>query len=123
MCTSARPDLKELKKELCRLFIEVNKEIYGYGVTEIKVSLVENMIIFQTKDNRVHVLKILEERNLDLKKSVDQILFDEFKERLYSSLKRNMNLSPVAVFRDFDSVSRMAVTVAVFDQETSKLYI
>ncbi len=111
------------KRMLFQLYNEVNKEIYGYGVTELKISFADNMLIFMTRDNRVHTLEILEERYSLLKQNVDQALFTEFKLRLKSSLQRNMNLEAVSLHRDYDSCSRIAVTVVVLDEDAFKALI
>lgn len=113
----------ELKRILFRIYNSVNKEIYGYGVTELKISIVDNILLFMTKDNRVHTLEVLEEKYSSLKQSVDQALFTEFKIRLKDSILQDLDMMAVSLHRDYDSGSRIAITVVVFDEDALRLLI
>lgn len=118
-----KQDVVKTKKELFRLFNAVNKEVYGYGVTEFKITCVDNMVIFTTKDNRVHTLQVLEERHMALKRNVDQALFDEFKLRLYDKLTNEIQMQPTALFRDYDPESKLAVTIAIFNGDVTNIFL
>lgn len=107
----------EYKRELFKLYNAVNKEIYGYGVTELKVSCMEDMIIFRTRHNRVHALQILEENYALLKQSVDQALFSEFKRMFHKELEEKMGLHVAGMLRDYDANIRIAVTVVILATE------
>lgn len=106
----------ELKRLLFQAYNDVNKGIYGYGVTELKISLIDSMILFMTRDNRVYTLEVLEENYALLKQNVDQALYTEFKNRLRNSLLRKLNLEAVSLHRDYDSNSRIAVTVVILNE-------
>lgn len=110
----------QAKRLLFKIYNEVNREVYGYGVTELKINFIDNMLIFMSKDNRVHILEILEERYSLLKQNVDQALFTELKIRLKNSLRKNLNLETVSMHRDYDSGSRTAITVVVLDEAAFK---
>ncbi len=103
----------EFKRELFKIYNAVNKTVYGYGVTELKVSFHEDMIIFRTRDNRVHTLEILEKDYVFLKQSVDQALFTEFKKRLRKQLEEKMELQVEGMLRDYDSHICTAITVVI----------
>lgn len=107
----------EYKRELFKLYNAVNKEIYGYGVTELKVSCMEDMIIFRTRHNRVRALQILEEHYALLKQSVDQALFSEFKRMFRKELEEKMGLHIAGMLRDYDTNIRTAVTVVILATE------
>lgn len=107
----------EYKRKLFQLYNAVNKEIYGYGVTELKVSCLEDMIIFRTRHNRVHALQILEEHYALLKQSVDQALFSEFKRMLHEKLEEEMGLHVAGMLRDYDTNIRTAMTVVILSTE------
>lgn len=101
----------ELKKSLFRIYNDVNKEIYGSGVVELRVNITGEFIMFFTRHNRVQALKALEDRYFVLKQSVDHALFQEFKLRLGEKLKDQLGLRPSALLRDYDPDSRIAVTI------------
>lgn len=103
----------ELKKQLFKIYNDINKEIYGFGVVELKINLTEDMMIFITRHNRVPALQALEQNHPDLKQSVDSALFSEFKLRLRARLQENLHINPKAMLRDYDASYLLAVTVVV----------
>lgn len=119
------PSLKsaELKKQLFKLYNDVNKEIYASGVIELKISFVDDMIIFITKHNRVPALVVLEERFFQLKQSVDQALFDEFKLRFKNRFMEKFHIEPSSMLRDYDGTSQIAVTVIVLSEKNFELFL
>jgi len=111
-------NLTEFKKQLFKLYNDVNKEIYGFGVVELKITITEGMIIFRTKHNRVPALLAIEERYAQLKQSVDQALFMEFKLRLKKKLEEKTDIVPHAMLRDYDSAYQTAITVVILSDDT-----
>ncbi len=105
----------DLKKRLIGLYGEVNRSVYGYGTNELRISIYPNMVIFFTKDNRVKALMSIETHFSQIKQSADMALFNEFKLQLREAIEKELKLEPVALFRDFDSDYKMAVTIVVFD--------
>lgn len=110
-------NVNEFKKQLFKIYNDINKEIYGYGVIELKISLTDNMIIFITKHNRVQALVALEERYSQLKQSVDEALFSEFKRILKDRFMEKFNIEPLAMLRDYDSTYQIAMTTIVLRDE------
>lgn len=110
----------ELKKQLFKIYNDINKEIYGYGVIELKINFSDGMIIFVTKHNRVPALIVLENRFSQLKQSVDQALFSEFKLMLKDRFMEKFNIEPLAMLRDYDSTYQIAMTVIVLSDEDLK---
>ncbi len=109
-------NLIELKKQLFKLYNDVNKEIYGSGVVELKINITDDMIIFKTRHNRVPALQAIEANYAQLKQSVDQALFCEFKVRLRKQIEEKTNIRPQAMLRDYDSAFQTAITVVVIEE-------
>lgn len=109
-----------LKKSLFKIYNEVNKEIYGSGVIELRINITNEMIMFITRHNRVQALKTLEERYFHLKQSVDHALFQEFKIHLSAKLKDQLDIIPKAILRDYDPDSMIAVTIVFLKDNLSE---
>ena len=107
----------ELKKSLIKIYGEVTKGIYGYGSNKLQVMLRPDTVIFFSSENRVAALKSLENDFLQIKQSVDNALFSEFKKRMRGKIKEELGLEPVALLRDFDAAYQLAVTVIVFGED------
>lgn len=103
----------DFKKQLFRVYNDVNKDIYGSGVVELKISVNDDVIMFYTRHNRVQALRALEDRHTSLKQSVDYALYQEFKFRLGQQLRDRLGIFPKAILRDYDPGSLIAMT-AVF---------
>lgn len=110
-------NISDNKRELFKIYNTVNKEIYGYGVTELKVSCLEDLIIFRTRHNRVHTLQVLEENYGMLKQFVDHALFAEFKRVLQMKLEQELGVKVAGMLRDYDTNIRTAVTVVILSVE------
>lgn len=102
---------KEFRRELFRIYNDVNKDIYGFGVVSLRIVFVEDMIVFRTQHNRVRALQALEERDPGLKRAVDYALFLEFKKRFAEWLGRETDLDVTSILRDYDPETQTAVTV------------
>lgn len=108
----------EFKKKLSRCYNEVHKELYGVGVTQLKIEAVnDTMIMFLVKHQRVTALRALEEHYPELKQSVDAALHQEFKRRIQKKLSEEMNLSVTGVLRDYEPQTAWACTVVITDAE------
>ncbi|MRN56417.1 DUF2294 family protein [Paenibacillus sp. LC-T2] len=108
----------EIKKKLSRCYNEVHKELYGVGVTQLKIDAVnETMIMFLVKHQRVTALRALEEHYPELKQSVDAALHQEFKRRIQKKLSEEMNLPVTGVLRDYDPQTAWACTLVITDAE------
>lgn len=103
----------DFKKQLFRVYNDVNKDIYGSGVVELKISVNDDVIMFYTRHNRVQALRALEDRHSSLKQSVDYALYQEFKFRFGQQLRDRLGIFPKAILRDYDPGSLIAMT-AVF---------
>lgn len=103
------------KRTLSVIYNEVNKEIYGYGIVELKIETCERVIVFIAKNQRVKVLVTLEENNKFLKQLVDINLFNEFKNKFKSKVEESMGFKVISVMRDLDTEAKLAFTVLVIE--------
>ncbi|WP_276352143.1 DUF2294 domain-containing protein [Cohnella caldifontis] len=105
----------EAKKLLTRIYNEVNKEIYGFGVTRLKIAENDGAISVYVKHQRVAALKALESRYGLMKQAVDYALHSEFKIRFHRKLEEDMGLQATAILRDYDPATEWAVTVVMLE--------
>ncbi|WP_054939833.1 hypothetical protein [Paenibacillus ihuae] len=105
----------EYKKLLSRFYNEVNKEIYGFGVNQLKISIEDNVILFLVKHQRVMALKALELRHTPTKMAVDHALHSEFKFRFLKIVEAEMNLKVISILRDYDPSTEWASTIVIVE--------
>lgn len=103
----------EEKRLLSSVYNDVNKEIYGYGVAELKVEQKDDIIIFMVKNQRVKILVTLEDRYYFLKKFVDKALLEEFKIKMRERLEGKFGFEIVTVLRDVDPDIQSAYTLII----------
>lgn len=109
--------MNSFKKSIFKIYNEINKEIYGYGVIELKVHILDDMVICIDKHNRVPALIKLEESNPKLKQSVDYALFVEFKNDIKKQIMEKYDIEPLALLRDYDCTYHVAMTTIVLGEE------
>ena len=107
----------EIRKQLFRIYNDVNKAVYGFGTNESKIYFVDNMIIFNAHHNRVPCLMALEQDTPALKEAVDGAIMKVFKARLGERLQEVLGIRPKAVLRDYACDQLIAITVVVLDDE------
>ncbi|MCH3971295.1 MAG: DUF2294 domain-containing protein [Oscillospiraceae bacterium] len=108
---------QEFKRKLFKIYNSVNQEIYGFGVNELRIAFVDDMIIFRTRHNRVRALQVLENDYKDLKQSVDYALFLEFKKRLRRQLQEQTDMHVGSLLRDYDAKRETAITVVCLEEK------
>lgn len=114
MSVSSLLSSNEMKKKLSRCYNEIHKDLYGVGVTQMKIEAVDDMMImFLVKHQRVVALKALEAHYPELKQSVDSALHQEFKLRFQNKLSDEMELSVKGMLRDYDPASEWACTLVI----------
>ena len=101
------------KKELFEIYNQVNKEIYGYGTTELKIHFVDSMIVFSVHHKRVPCLLAIEEEYRTVKENADAAIMKVFKKELKKRLTGQLGLDVQCVLRDYDYASLTAVTVVM----------
>lgn len=106
----------EQKKKMSRCYNEVHKEIYGVGVTQLRIEAAsEGMLLFLVKHQRVAALRALEDHYGDLKQTVDAALHHEFKLRFQKRLAAEMDLPIKGVLRDYDPITEWACTLMIIE--------
>ena len=113
-------NITDLKKQLFRIYLDIMKDMYGYGTVEIKIQLNDDMIIFFAKSNRTPALKAIEEHYPDIKRMTDYALFSEFKTRLKKSLSEKLGIEALAMLRDYDPAYQVGVTVVILEENWLK---
>lgn len=104
----------EQKKLLSRLYNEVNKEIYGFGVKQLTISIEDHMILILVKQQRIIALNALELRHAPTKMAVDSALHSEFKLRFLEKLEA-VNMKAITILRDYDPSTEWASTIVITD--------
>ncbi|WP_204518152.1 DUF2294 domain-containing protein [Brevibacillus fulvus] len=103
-------DSNETRKQLCHIYNEIAKELFGFGTTLLRVSIDKNVITFSAKHRKSPRSSALEGQVPALKQEVDFHMSLLYKKRLKEKLEEDMGLSIEAVLRDFDSPTQWAYT-------------
>jgi hypothetical protein len=103
-------DSNENRKQLCQLYNEISKELFGFGTTLLRASIDQNIITIQAKHRRSPRSAALEEEARSLKHEVDFYMSSIYKRKLREKLEQAMGLSIDAVLRDYDPPTQWAMT-------------
>lgn len=109
----------ELKQAVLRLYNAANQAVWGAGVREQQVDLLEDRILVVALHQRVPALASLDATRRSLTREVDVALMDQFKQHLARALQEELGLGVRAVLKDYDPDTQLACTVAVLSEPLS----
>ena len=107
----------EFKQELLKIYNAINKQIFNVGVKQQNVDFVGNKIIIVSVNNRVPILKLLDEDYPDSTSHLDYLLSRVFKKQIRAALERQFQLNIVAVFKDYDAETEYSGTIIYLDRD------
>lgn len=109
-------DSAENKKKLSHIYNEVCKSLFGAGTTLLKVGIDDRFITFRSQHRRAPHSLALEGEVPALKREVDVQMSQIFKKRLREKLEQDMNFKIEVILRDYDYVSRWALTEVILSE-------
>lgn len=104
-----------LKREIIRLYNEINQDMYAVGVRQQRVELLGDKILVLAEHQRVPALAALDCQNRSLTRMVDAALLDEYKARLRSRVEALLGMPIRAILKDYDPVTQLAGTIICLD--------
>lgn len=107
----------ELKQSVLRLYNAANQAVWGAGVREQHVELLDSRILVVALHQRVPALLALDATRRSLTREVDVALMDQFKLHFAQALHRELGLGVLAVLKDYDPNTQLACTLAVLDEQ------
>ncbi|MCS7459078.1 DUF2294 domain-containing protein [Paenibacillus doosanensis] len=113
-------DSNEIKKQLCHIYNEVSKELFGFGTTLLKASIDHNIITYQARHRRSPRSTALEGEAPTLKYEVDFYMSSIYKKRIREKLEQEMGLAIEAVLRDYDPPTQWAITNVILRESTTE---
>lgn len=93
---------QSLKKDIARIYNEVNKEIFQTGVIQLRVEVTDEKILIFGLHKRDPALQILEKVDGTLTMWADSLLIDEFKKRFKYKMETIVGLNVFSVLKDYD---------------------
>lgn len=108
-----------LKREIIKIYNEVNQEMYAVGVRQQRVDLLGDKILIMAEHQRVTALRTLDETHRWLTRMVDAALLEEYKSRTAARIEALLGIGVRTVLKDYDPVTQMAGTVILLDSPLS----
>lgn len=100
-----------LKREIIRLYNEVNQEMYAVGVRQQRVELLGDKILVLAEHQRIPALAALDSQNRQLTRMVDSALLEEYKLRMRTRLESLLGIPVRTILKDYDPVTQLAGTI------------
>ncbi|OMF20530.1 DUF2294 domain-containing protein [Paenibacillus sp. FSL H7-0331] len=109
-------DTNEGKKQLCHIYNDISKELFGFGTTLLKVTFDNQLITFVARHRRSPRSAALEGEAPNLKYEVDFYMSSIYKKKLKERLEEELKLDMEAVLRDYDPHTQWAITNIIVRQ-------
>lgn len=104
------------KKQICNIYNEISKELFGFGTTLLRATIDQNIVTIYAKHRRSPRSTALEGEAPILKHEVDFHMSAIYKKRLRERFEDEMKLSIEAVLRDYDPASQWAITNVILNK-------
>jgi len=104
------------KKNIATLYNEVSKEIFGIGVHDQKIDILETKILIIARTKRLPALDALSDEYSDLVSQLDAALSAKYKKLLMEKIELLFNVKVTTLFRDYDPQKGIACTVICFEE-------
>jgi len=105
-----------LKQEIIRINNNLNISMYGTGLRQQRVFIMdEKMIIILADNKRIPALAALDDTDLVITRSVDVALLNQYKKKFKDELKRETGLSIKCILKDYDPGTELAATVILLE--------
>ena len=112
--------LGQFKQQIQAINNRTNKEIFQVGLLWQKVEVFEDAILLITKNKRVPALKALDHTDRTTTRMIDLALLEEYKRRLLKALTEELNIKAISIFKDYDPLTELSVTVIIKDADHIK---
>lgn len=108
------------KKSIATLYNQVSKEIFGIGVHDQKIDMIDNKIMIIARTKRLPALDALSDEYSELVSSLDAALSSTYKRLLKEKLEILFDVKITSLFRDYDTEKGIACTVICFDNDIAE---
>lgn len=108
--------LGTFKQKMLLIHNKVNLAVLGQGLKRQSIELTDNKIIITAINKRLATLSVLDSIDLITSKTVEVALIMRLKEELKKELKEQLNLEPIAIFKDYDPSLETSLCVFLFSK-------
>jgi len=106
----------QLKQEIIKIYNTVNQELFGIGIKSQRIEIMGDKVFIYAVHKRIPALKILDETQRLLTRTVDSSIIEANKQLLASKIEETLALPVHVIFKDYDPRTEMALTVIVFKE-------
>ncbi|WNQ13094.1 Na-translocating system protein MpsC family protein [Paenibacillus aurantius] len=106
-----------LKQDILKLYNEINRGMFSAGVNRTKVDFIGNKIIILSINHRVPVLSLLDGRDRDTTRKMDNLLGEHFKAEIKKTFEDMFQLNIVAILKDYDIETEYSGTIVILDRD------
>ncbi|AKM20716.1 Na-translocating system protein MpsC family protein [Anoxybacillus geothermalis] len=107
------------KQEVLKIYNEINKKIFDTGVKRQRVEIIGDKLMILSVNPRIPALKVADQVNSSLTRTMDTILSDWFKKEIKAVFERQFHMNVVAVLKDYDAETEYSGTIVILDRDLS----
>lgn len=115
-------NIGDFKQELIKINNKVNEEMYGRGLDWQKIDIIGDKIIVLSLNQRISVLRHIDEKDSLTARLMDLALLNEFKIRMKSYFEEKFQLNIRSILKDYDPVNQLAGMIIVTEEPVEKFF-
>ncbi len=115
-------NIGDFKQELIKINNKVNEEMYGRGLDWQKIDIIGDKIIVLSLNQRISVLRHIDEKDSLTARLMDLALLNEFKIRMKAYFEEKFQLNIRSILKDYDPVNQLAGMIIVTEEPVEKFF-
>jgi len=115
-------NIGDFKQELIKINNKVNEEMYGRGLDWQKIDIIGDKIIVLSLNQRISVLRHIDEKDALTARLMDLALLNEFKIRMKAYFEEKFQLNIRSILKDYDPVNQLAGMIIVTEEPVEKFF-
>lgn len=115
-------NIGDFKQELIKINNKVNEEMYGRGLDWQKIDIIGDKIIVLSLNQRISVLRHIDEKDSLTARLMDLALLNEFKIRMKAYFEEKFQLNIRSILKDYDPANQLAGMIIVTEEPVEKFF-
>ena len=111
----------EFKQAVLRINNKVNMVIFGQGLLEQRVEVLQDKVLIVAKNRRVRVLSWVDNIDRETTEMMDRALINQHKRLFIEMMRDEMGVTVLSHLKDYDPKLEISISVSFFEKPVEEL--
>lgn len=111
----------EFKQAVLRINNKVNMVIFGQGLLEQRIEVIQDKVLIVAKNRRVRVLGWVDNIDRETTEMMDRALINQHKRLFIEMMRDEMGVTVLSHLKDYDPKLETSISVSFFEKPVEEL--